>query len=307
MHLRRTVSAMLASAGVVVVVSLAAGQTVVPRDWRRLKVPPTLNSREDRCAGLADAFWRVEFKGGVLAASRGSSPDPVRDPVPYELDFDRAIDVPPPEPPDPRTGQRGEDSAVWARRYAREFAARRAVRVSDGWLIGFDGGEYGGSLWWYPIVAGSGTKLWERDVQAIEQLGSAGQYVVLSGLDHGDRSGTVLWVSHDRDGWGVRRRVELDGRVWAYAPHPEGLMIATRTRVSIVVAGGSVKHLVQTPVSATPTSLAVSPSGEVAVGRRFFVSLLRPRAESYDEELFIPPACKRFKAGDFECKCQGGA
>ena len=50
-------------------------------------------------------------------------------------------------------GPPGPDEAAvrrreaWATNYAREHAQRLVHNIVDGSLIGFDGGEYGGSLW----------------------------------------------------------------------------------------------------------------------------------------------------------------
>lgn len=291
--------------GSVVATTIIAAQTVVPRDWRRLNGPPVVGSRESRCSGLADTSWRVEFKDGVLAASGVPDLefDNERDAIPYALDFDRAIDMP--VPLDPTADRPSEASMEWARRYAREVADRHVVRVADGWLIGFDGGEYGGSLWWYPPEPGIGTRLVAENVQAIEPLGGPGNYVVLTGLDHGLNMGGVSWVNNNGGGWGIRARSDIGGRVWAHAPHPDGLVIATRARVSVVSADQRLRHLVSSVRLATPRSLSVSPSGDVAVGRRFFVSLLRLRSNAYEEEWLIPRACRRFTLGDFECQCRG--
>jgi hypothetical protein len=47
---------------------------------------------------------------------------------------------------------------------------------------------------------------------------------------------------------------------------------------------------------ATPISVAVGPADEIAIGRRFSVSLLQP-SDSYRKDRFIPPACERLKRG----------
>jgi hypothetical protein len=287
----------------------AAGQTSptkVPGDWRRLPGEPRVASRESRCSALGDVEWQVAIAGGTLTASRlERNREPARDPVPYELDFQHAIDEPPPAPPSPVTGVQGESSAVWAERYGRYFAARRVVPVSDGWLVGFQGGEYGGSLWWYPTTAGPGKRLWDHNVQAIEPLGEAGTYVVLSGSDYVRPDGSVLWVRRDENGWNIFRRSTLDGEAWAQASHPQGLAVVTRRSVSLVAADGTVTRLATASSLALPTSMAVGPSGEIAVGRRLMVSLFRPAA-SFREELYIPSACRQFTVSDLTCSCRDG-
>lgn len=307
---RISIAAILLLACVAVAVVIRTRHEVVPRDWSRLNGPPAANSQESNCADFSGISWQVSFQGGMLAASRQTEDTRVRDPVPYELDFSQALYPPlpaPPPPPDSQPGAVFETPEAWTRRYAREFAARRVVRVADGWLIGFDGGENDGSLWWYPSAPGAGTKLWPQNVQAIEPLGAAGNYVVLSGLDHvGPELGTVLWLNTDGGQWAIRERAKLDGQAFAHAVHPDGLVVATRAHVSVIGADRSVRQLIpKTLTTAYPMSAAVAPSGEIAIGRRFFVSLLRPRGNAYIEELFIPSACRRVVVTDFECNCIG--
>ena len=159
MELRKIAAAVVASSAVLAGLAMAAGQSEVPRDWRRLKVPPVPGSREFACTGLTSTAWRVDFRDGMLKATLVILGERIQDQLPYEVDFSDAIDVQPPAPPPlsleagtpARTiSERTEDAAVWARRYAREHARHHVVRVDDGWLVGFDAGEYGGSLWWYP-------------------------------------------------------------------------------------------------------------------------------------------------------------
>ncbi len=114
----------------------------------------------------------MSLAGQISACPRRRS----QDPPPYELDWAAVLDEQP-RPP----GERVHASA-WAATYAREHAARIVVPVDDGYLIGFGGGEYGGSLWWYPREPGSGRKLAQVVVHSIIATPESGTYVVLSGL-----------------------------------------------------------------------------------------------------------------------------
>ena len=138
---------------------------------------------------------------------------------------------------------------------------------------------------------GTGTKLSAVNVQAIESFGAPGEYVAFSGRSYDLPGSALLWLRRDADGWRINRRTQLEARVHAYVAQPSGFVIATRTRVSLAATDGTIRPLAAQPHGwATPSSLAVSPSGEIAIGRRFFVSLLRPRGNTYNEEWFIPPA-----------------
>jgi hypothetical protein len=58
------------------------------------------------------------------------------------------------------------------------------ARLRDGWLIGFDAGEYGGSLWWYQSAEGPGVKLSSRNVAFIIPTPDVTQAFVFVGLAH---------------------------------------------------------------------------------------------------------------------------
>lgn len=296
-----------ATLGVLLGAAAVEGQVTVPRDWRRLAQPPAADSQERTCSAHADALWVVDVRAGTLSATRDLNGAVRRDPLPRDVDLNGAIDVPPPAPPPPGGGVR-TDSSAWARQYARDAAARRVVRVEDGWLIGFDGGEYGGSLWWYPTGSGPGRKLWPTNVQAIEQLGAPGHFIVLTGLDYVRPSGTVLRVNREGGAWTVRGQTALEGRAYASARHPAGLAIATARRLGVVEADGSVRYVGSLEAhSSWPRSMAVGPAGDIAIGWRFFVSLFTPRGGRYHEEWLVPAACRRFRLGDYSCTCTGSA
>lgn len=284
--------------------AVAAGQDGVPKQWRRLGGPPAPDSAENRCAGRADTSWVVDYRGPELTASALKRVARLRDRLPYDIDFSGAIDDPPPPPPGP-DGRPSPTRPGWARDYARDHAGRRVVQVDDGWLIGFDGGEYGGSLWWYPTRPGAGTKLWSSNVSAIEP-GDPGTYVVLTGLDHlGLRQGAVLKVARTDGRWEIASNRNLDGRVWAHARRPDGWLAVTAGSISVISTGGDVRRVIDLPETlATPTSVAIGPTGDVAIGRRLFVSVIQA-GHGNRESWFIPTGCRRFENGSVGCRCRG--
>jgi hypothetical protein len=99
----------------------------------------------------------------------------------------------------------------------------------------------------------------------------------------------------------------LEGRILAYTPDVEGWVAVTGTELARISRRGTLQRLARLPEnSASPASVAVGPTGDIAIGRRFFVSVLHPHGTTYEEHWFIPPACQRFTDG-FPCECQGGA
>ena len=90
MELRKIAAAAVASSVFLAGLATASGQTEVPRDWRRLKVPPVPGSREFACNGLTSTAWRMDFRDGMLKATHVNLRERIQDQLPYEVDFSDA-------------------------------------------------------------------------------------------------------------------------------------------------------------------------------------------------------------------------
>jgi hypothetical protein len=247
----------------------------------------------------------VQFEKGQLKAQSVEEYVRRRDDLPYAIDLTGAIDVPPP-PPNGQPG--GDDQQAWALAYARDQAGRQVVLTSNGWLVGFDAGEYGGSLWWYPSSPGPGLKVSDRNVRAM--IGETGgqSFIVLVGLSHlAISSGAVLTVGKDANGsWKILKQAKLRGAPYVYARNATGLVIVTDASVERLTTSGELEVLSDVKYGPmTPHSVAVGPNGEIAVGLRFFVDLLAPGQPQYRHQWSVPTKCMRFEDRPFECVCTG--
>jgi len=109
----------------------------------------------------------------------------------------------------------------------RGFEGASAVeKGAPGYLVGFDWGEFGGSLSWFSLHGESKQTLLDESVLAI--LRTPEHFVVLTTEGHGD-DGWAYEVMAYFDRFEVRRRVELPGAPTASAPEPGGgILLATR-------------------------------------------------------------------------------
>jgi hypothetical protein len=272
-------------------------QAQVPSTWRRFETPPLLESPEVSCSLHTNARWRVFFEGTTLGVAPANNVRE-RDPIPYEIDFSDVLGSSPSDSVDVRQ---------WRLRYSREQAARIVTRVSDGWLIGFAAGENGGSLWWYPLTPGRGRKLWPQNVLSIVQPADSSAVIVLSGLAHlSSDEGVALWIGRDSAGnWQVLNRAKLRGAPYARAAHPHGIVVAHTTGIDLVSPDQTIQSLASvTHWMSSPVSVAVGQKGEIAVGRGLFVSLFRPDANGYSEEVYLPAQCAQFRDDGLMCFCE---
>jgi hypothetical protein len=105
--------------GLAVLVSLAAQASsgLDPVEWPLRPAPPSRSERH--CTDYSRMFWSVSLDGGVPRTEQLITREHV-DPLPFAY-------------------AEGRDRQ----------GSRYVARVTDGWLVGFDAGEFGGGLWWF--------------------------------------------------------------------------------------------------------------------------------------------------------------
>ena len=253
--------------------------TPPPAGWVSYPTPPA-DGPELRCANYSAREWRVEPNAGGVKITLNTEPDR-RDPLPPGVSF-AGVAVNP-------------------------KGTRRVMRVEDGWLVGLDAGEFGGSLWWFGPNGQDRKRLAVVNVVGFAKI--SGAALALVGLSHmGDESGKVLRLERAAAGGGWKAEVlaDLGATPRAFAADTPGALLVLTTRgLARVRASGAVEQLFQTPnyKSLYPNSMTLAPSGVIHVGMRHFVTRLTPSGNSYREEWFVPADCTRFGIRDYHCMC----
>lgn len=149
---------------------------------------------------------------------------------------------------------------------------RHTLAVSDGFLVGIDGGEWGGSLDWFSTDGKKHTTLGKPNVTGLARLGDD-EVLVLSGLNHlGIEEGTAQWLVHDAKGWHADISAKLDGGPMAFVD--AGDAVYTVTPESLVRIGRDRKvEVVASPPTGIlyPDSMAVDAQKRLWIGMRGFV------------------------------------
>jgi sugar lactone lactonase YvrE len=163
---------------------------------------------------------------------------------------------------------------------------RTVARISSGWLVGFDAGEFGSSLWWFD-TAGRRKALLDR-IHVMRFL----PHDVES--DAVDLHGKPRAITKARDGSLII--VTKDG-VLRYEPRGRRLIVLSRADLG----------------AHDPSSVATSLDGRVYVGMRHYIFRLRATSEGYDSSWLVHTACTgrsldRTKArrADVDCLCRQG-
>lgn len=183
----------------------------------------------------------------------------------------------------------------------------RSVQATpDGWLIGFDAGEFGGGLWWFKRDGSRAVKLLPNNVHAIYQTSQGS--LILVGLHH---SGLDYGNVYKYSGPGGKHTVllaKLDGSPEASTIAPDGgVIIAMSHSVLRLEQNGQIHKLYRTAEDLTyPTSVVVDGDGIVYVAMRFFVLRLAPQKGQYAVQWLMPEKCSSTKLEKYICSCTGG-
>jgi hypothetical protein len=258
------------------------------------------------CANHSRRAWVVEAVGDRVRVS--STPKPNQDPLPFPISFQDVLPQPPPPPPQPRGAPA---HPRWsAAEYAERHARRAVVAFRDGWLVGFDGGEYGGSLWWYASSARGGVKLSSENVLRLLPIADQSEVLVVVGIAHmGIDKGQLLRFRYLDGVPHLIPFVDLGTKPQVVLLEPTGaVLVLTNEALQRIQPGGSVTTLCTVEYSGLyPTSMAVLPSGEIYVGMRHYLGSLNPVSSgACVVNWLVPVDCPRFIGrGDAvkECAC----
>jgi len=188
------------------------------------------------------------------------------------------------------------------RRQKGMIGRQSRLKIPSGWLLGFDGGEFGGGLWF----ADSSGRTQNLSGQNVRGFVTTPQGVlVFVGMTFD--SGRVLIV-HDAGGSVVKAEnlVQLDGAPEAITPFSENsALVVTTHGITQVSSGGTTNRLLERSLGLPyPSSIVVTKDGAIYVGMRMFVVRLLPQSGLYTEQWLVRQGCNRFKPTQFDCVCK---
>ena len=156
-------------------------------------------------------------------------------------------------------------------------------------LIGFDRGEWGGSLWWFSLTGHHRYRIFDRNVRAV--LLHRGSVLALSGLAHlGTDEGTLLELKLHGGQWRIETTTDVGANPEAHTVDRRGrLLIATNEGLMTYSEGrlttlrSSNYHLLY------PSSVAEGSDGRIFVGMRHVVARVSSTVAGYREVWLVPP------------------
>lgn len=178
---------------------------------------------------------------------------------------------------------------------------RHVVEVDDGWLVGFDAGEFGGGLWWFSrggeryrrvspperVVDGPDARYLPENVRGLARRGD--DVLVFMGLDHLQPGPGRIFRAHKATaGWALELVARLDSCPRAWLVDGERVHVVTGGGLwSVGPAAGPRKlHALDAQVF-SPDSMMRGPDGALFVGMRRYVVRLQPRTSGWEETWFV--------------------
>lgn len=297
-----------------------------PEGWKIYPMPVD-DSPDWVHANHSDREWRVRsIKGKVVIeridldrAAKGTPGDALPFRIKPRMGWIlTAGPTPPPPPPPPgaRQGSRASEAQFkppirqasgWFRSFEHEFGGKRvAVPVEDGWIVGFDAGEWGGELYWFNHTGTSHYQLsTDKPVGMLDAdnvlslLPYKGGVLAVQGVDHmGLDLGKVEKITRQKDGrWRADLLVNLGNAACACIEDGDDQWIVVTTeRVLRLHLDGMLQPLAQAAFmgSLYPNSIARASDGVLYIGMRHFVARLIPDGQSFRVELLVPTVLPLF-------------
>ena len=163
-----------------------------------------------------------------------------------------------------------------------------STRVSDGWLVGFNAGEWGGAIWWYAPDGKERYKVSTDQVIGFFKTGAG--LVAPEGLDK--RGRIVRLIKGGNGRWHSEPFVDLGGGPEAAAMGIDGsLTVATEDRllrIHLDTRGIDVLLKESCWAGLYPNSIILAPSGSVYLGMRHVVVEVKKEGAAYKAKWLIP-------------------
>jgi hypothetical protein len=245
---------------------------VIPEGWMAIE----LDDERRHCANYAEDEWQVAIDHGTVKLAQANPPD---------ADTGPPLPFTPAQPTQPRGRQ-------------------HVVAVADGFLVGFDAGEWGGSLSWFSKDGARSTKLADDNVRGLVVMGPD-LVASIEGLSHmGISEGNVRWIEHAGT-WKAGALTALPLAPRAFVADATGLYVLTSE--NLLHVGKDRRVAVIQPIdtaSLYPDSMAFDDDGVLWIGMRQLVLRLTPNGPAFTQTWLVRESCARATVKDLSCICE---
>jgi hypothetical protein len=236
----------------------------MPKDWVHCKKPDLTQTQ------AIGPEWDVFLIGGKLKIIPAQRKEELK--LPFEVIFN------------PHEGVIGD---------------QHVIRDKDGWLVGYNGGEFGGSLWWFSQNGKQRKHL--ADERVLGFLAYPTGVIILTGLAHlSTTEGSVLFIAQETKK--IRRLADLGSPPANFFKESDHSLLAVSFRggrstamsightnaylMRITLTGKTKNFLLPEANLLAAKSMVVLPNGTINVGYGTYIARLTPSGKSYREEWF---------------------
>lgn len=167
---------------------------------------------------------------------------------------------------------------------------RHAVKVADGWLAGWNAGEWGGSVWWFSPDGRTSRRVSKHQVIGFYPL--ADGILAPAGLAHlGISEGKLIKFTQSNGQWSQSEVANLQAAPQAASLDKDAtLIIATTERLLRVKPNGDVNVMLPKTFwrNLYPNSMVIDALGDVWIGMRHGITKVGKKGSGYDVLWLVP-------------------
>jgi hypothetical protein len=184
------------------------------------------------------------------------------------------------------------------------------MHFAEGWLLAYDGGEFGGGLWLTNQDGSETKRILSDNVRAVVPLDGSG-ILVLSGLAHMSTDSGNEFIFSNPNGLNItlQNSAHLDGAPMTYTKLADGsVFFVTTHRLHAITKSESPTRLGHDFPNwmkmQYPNSIVARSDGTIFIGMRMFVLRLTPNPTDYSEDWLLPNSCRKFEMKQLDCVCK---
>jgi len=174
-------------------------------------------------------------------------------------------------------------------------------RMNDGWLVGFNHGEFGGSLWFLSLDGSKSKQILSENVTKIAEIfGRA--FVFTNAAGQGFSGGAIYEVA---DGGEIKNHLDFEASPQAYFQESSNSVLVVGVS-GVYRVGSNLKEeqIFKRDLNGFfPNSITAAKDKTIYIGMHFFVLRLIPNEKSYQEQWLVPSTCKDFHVDQEQRDC----
>ena len=169
---------------------------------------------------------------------------------------------------------------------------RTSAKVDDGWIVGFDAGEFGAGLWWFSPDGKRRQKISEDHVLCFFVTTSG--LIAVEGLEHGTISkGKAFQLSRKGDGdWSTEPLIDFGEAPQVAIKESDGLILVATSKRLLRFSPAYKKPDILLDKAfwdgLYPNSMVITPLGTIFMGMRHGVAKIEKEGDRYKISWMLP-------------------